>query len=43
MKKQRRAFSSEFKQDAASLIFDQGYSFGEGSRAVEVHENVLGY
>ena len=41
MKKQRRSFSTEFKQDAASLILDQGYSFTEASRAVDVHENTL--
>ena len=41
MKKQRRTFSSEFKQDAAGLILDQGYSFAEASRAVDVHENTL--
>jgi transposase len=41
MKKQRRSFSTEFKHDAASLILDQGYSFAEASRAVDVHENTL--
>jgi transposase len=41
MKKQRRTFSSEFKHDAASLILDQGYSFTEASRAVDMHENTL--
>jgi transposase len=41
MKKQRHTFSTEFKHDAASLILDQGYSFAEASRAVNVHENTL--
>jgi transposase len=41
MKKQRRSFSTEFKHDAASLILDQGYSFTEASRAVDVDENTL--
>jgi transposase len=41
MKKQRRSFSTEFKHDATSLILDQGYSFAEASRAVDVHENTL--
>ena len=41
MKKQRRSFSTQFKHDAASLILDQGYSFTEASRAVDVYENTL--
>ena len=41
MKRQRRTFSTEFKHDAASLVLDQGYSFADASRAVDVHENTL--
>ncbi|RUO51148.1 hypothetical protein CWI69_12220 [Pseudidiomarina halophila] len=40
-KRQRRIFSTEFKHDAASLVLDQGYSFAEACRAVDVHENTL--
>lgn len=40
-RKQRRTFSSEFKYDAASLVLDQGYSFTEACRALDVHDNTL--
>jgi transposase len=41
MPKQRRSFSPEFKQQAACLVLDQGYSFIEASRSVGVGETVL--
>ncbi len=41
MPKQRRSFSPEFKQQAASLVLDQGYNFSEASRSVGVGETVL--
>jgi transposase len=41
MIKQRRTFSPEFKQQAASLVLDQGYSHMEASRSVGVGETVL--
>lgn len=41
MSKQRRTFSPEFKQEAASLVLDQGYSVTEASRSLEVGENAL--
>ncbi|CAJ0896093.1 hypothetical protein R77564_03956 [Ralstonia sp. LMG 32965] len=41
MAKQRRSFSPEFKQQAASLVLDQGYSHIEASRSVGVAESVL--
>ncbi|MBN3729543.1 transposase [Burkholderia sp. Tr-20390] len=41
MSKQRRSFSPEFKQQAACLVLDQGYSFTEASRSVGVGESVL--
>ncbi len=41
MPKQGRSFSPEFKQQAASLVLDQGYSFSEASRSVGVGETVL--
>ena len=41
MAKRRRSFSPEFKQQAASLVLDQGYSHIEASRSVGVAESVL--
>lgn len=41
MKKQRRTFSPEFKQQAACLVLEQGYSHMEASRSVGVGETVL--
>lgn len=41
MRRRRRSFSLEFKDDAASLVLDQGYSIAEASRAVDVHEKAL--
>ncbi|MGS0896643.1 IS3 family transposase [Burkholderia stagnalis] len=41
MSKQRRTFSPEFKQQAARLVLDQGYSHMEASRSVGVGETVL--
>ncbi|MEJ2767082.1 transposase [Mycetohabitans sp. B46] len=41
MTKQRRTFSPEFKQQAACLVLEQGYSHMEASRSVGVGETVL--
>lgn len=41
MAKQRRSFSPEFKQQAAGLVLDQGYSHIEASRSVGIAESVL--
>jgi len=41
MSKQRRTFSPEFKQQAACLVLDQGYSHTEASRSVGIGESVL--
>ena len=41
MSKRRRTFSPEFKQQAACLVLDQGYSHMEASRSVGVGETVL--
>jgi transposase len=41
MSKQRRTFSPEFKQQAACLVLDQGYSYMEASRSVGIGESVL--
>lgn len=40
-RRQRRTFSTEFKYDAANLVLEQGYSFADACRAVDVHENTL--
>lgn len=40
-KRQRRTFSAEFKMDAASLVFDQGYSTPEAARSMDVGETAL--
>ena len=41
MSKQGRTFSPEFKQQAACLVLDQGYSHMEASRSVGIGESVL--
>ena len=41
MTKQRRSFSQEFKLDSAKLILDEGYSFPEAARSLEVGETAL--
>lgn len=41
MTKKRRSFTPEFKQEAACLVLDQGYSISEASRSLDVSENVL--
>ena len=41
MSKQRRTFSPEFKQQAACLVLDQGYSHVEASRLIGVGESLM--
>lgn len=41
MTKQRRSFSQEFKLDSAKLVLDEGYSFTEAARSLEVGETAL--
>jgi transposase len=41
MKKQRRSFTTEFKREAAQLVLDEGYSFAEASRSLNIGENSL--
>ena len=38
MSRKRRTFSPEFKQEAASLVLDQGYTITEASRSLGVGE-----
>lgn len=37
----RRIFSKEFKQDAVSLVLNQGYSCAEAARSLDIRYNVL--
>jgi transposase len=41
MTKQRRSFSPEFKQEAASLVLDQNYTFTETARSLGVAESSI--
>ena len=41
MRRKIRSISPEFKQDAACLLLDEGYSMADAGRAVDVHENTL--
>lgn len=41
MTRKRRSFSPEFKQEAASLVLDQGYTIGQACMSIDVGENVL--
>jgi transposase len=41
MTRKRRSFTPEFKQEAACLVLDQGYSIAEASRSLDVGENAL--
>ena len=41
MTKKRRAFSPEFKQEAASLVLDQGYSYPQACTSLDVGESGL--
>ncbi len=41
MARKRRTFSPEFKQDAASLVLDQGYSYPQACTSLGVGESAL--
>uniref|UniRef100_UPI001627D0C0 transposase n=1 Tax=Halopseudomonas xiamenensis TaxID=157792 RepID=UPI001627D0C0 len=41
MTRKRRTFTPEFKQEAASLVLDQGYSITQASTSMGVVESVL--
>ena len=41
MTRKRRSFTPEFKQEAACLVLDQGYTVTEASRSLDVGENAL--
>ena len=42
MKKKRRKYTHEFKEEAVKLITEQGYQIAEAARNLGVKENVLG-
>ena len=42
MKKQRRTHSREFKQEAVSLVLEQGYSCAEAGRSLGVNGALIG-
>ena len=37
----RRIFSKEFKQDAVSLVIEQGYSCMEAAKSLDIRYNIL--
>ena len=41
MTRKRRTFTPEFKQEAASLVLDQGYSIAQASTSLGVIDSVL--
>lgn len=41
VRRQRRSFSPEFKQEAAQLVLDQGYSVAEACRSLAIGETAL--
>jgi transposase len=41
MKRERRSFSTEFKQESACLVLDQGYSVLEACRSLDIGETAL--
>ena len=42
MKKSRRKFTKEFKEEAVNLITEQGYPISEAARNLGIHANLLG-
>ena len=41
MKQERKRYSKEFKQNAVSLVLDQGYSRAEATRNLGINTNML--
>src|SRR5690554_5404107 len=41
MKRKRRSFTTEFKDDSAALVLDQGYTIAEVSRSLDVGKSAL--
>jgi transposase len=42
MKKTRRKYTQEFKEEAVKLVTDQGYQIAEAARNLGLHANLLG-
>ncbi|MBA3029624.1 MAG: transposase [Desulfobacteraceae bacterium] len=42
MKKKRRKYTQEFKDEAVKLVTEQGYAITEAARNLGVNENLLG-
>ena len=42
MKKQRRTFSREFKQEAVALVVEHGYSYAAAGRSLGINGNLIG-
>ena len=42
MKKKRKKYTQEFKEEAVKLITEQGYQITEAARNLGVSENMLG-
>ncbi len=42
MKRERRKFTKEFKEEAVKLVLEQGYQITEASRNLGIHANLLG-
>ncbi|HIP38648.1 MAG TPA: hypothetical protein EYG88_04590 [Desulfocapsa sulfexigens] len=42
MKRKRRKFTNEFKEEAVKLVQEQGYLLSEASRNPGIHANLLG-
>ena len=41
MKKERRTFSREFKQEAVALVLDHGYSYAAAGRSLGINGNLV--
>jgi len=42
MKKERRTFSQEFKQEAVALVVEHGYSYASAGRSLGIRGNLIG-
>ena len=42
MKKKRRRFTKEFKEEAVKLVTEEGYSVAEAGRSLGIHPNLIG-
>ena len=42
MKKERRTFSQEFKQEAVALVQEHGYSYAAAGRSLGIRGNLIG-